>query len=45
MQLYRKRGWQPLIQDFYFPGGIAPMVVMGLDLVKFNADVGTRLRS
>ncbi len=32
MQLYRKRGWVPLLQDFYFPGRIKPMVIMGLDL-------------
>jgi hypothetical protein len=32
MHLYRKRGWVPLLQDFYFPGRTRPMVIMGLDL-------------
>jgi len=32
MHLYRKRGWVPLLEDFYFPGSTKPMVIMGLDL-------------
>ena len=30
--LYNKRGWVPLLEDFYFPGRRTPMVIMGLDL-------------
>jgi ribosomal protein S18 acetylase RimI-like enzyme len=32
MHLYRKRGWVPLVQDFYFSGSNIPMMIMGLDL-------------
>jgi ribosomal protein S18 acetylase RimI-like enzyme len=38
MQLYRKRGWHLLLQDFFFTGGTTPMVVMGIDLSKSNVD-------
>jgi ribosomal protein S18 acetylase RimI-like enzyme len=30
--LYNKRGWVPLLEDFYFPGRRTPMIIMGLDL-------------
>lgn len=30
--LYNKRGWVPLLEDFYFPGRRTPMVIMGMDL-------------
>jgi ribosomal protein S18 acetylase RimI-like enzyme len=32
MHLYRKRGWVPLLEDFYFPNSTKPMMIMGLDL-------------
>ena len=32
LQLYRKRGWAPLLENFQFPGGRAPFLLMGLDL-------------
>lgn len=32
MQLYRKRGWLPLLPHFYFPGGDKPMSIMGRQL-------------
>lgn len=32
MQLYRKRGWLPLLPHYYFPGGEKPMVIMGKQL-------------
>ncbi len=32
LALYRKRGWQTLRPDFYFPGGPAPWLILGLDL-------------
>lgn len=40
LHLYRKRGWISLIQDFFFPSGNDPWLVMGLDLShrKFLAE-------
>lgn len=32
--LYRKRGWVMLHDNFYFPGGTLPFVIMGLDLAQ-----------
>jgi ribosomal protein S18 acetylase RimI-like enzyme len=32
LQLYRKRGWLPLLEHFYFPGNPPPYLIMGLDL-------------
>ncbi|MDR3577515.1 MAG: GNAT family N-acetyltransferase [Anaerolineaceae bacterium] len=34
--LYRKRGWVPLLHDFYFPGSKNPYLIMGFDLRKSN---------
>ncbi len=34
MQLYRKRGWVPLLRDFFFPGSSYLMTIMRLDLSK-----------
>ena len=31
-QLYRRRGWVPLLERFYFPGGAVPIVILGLEL-------------
>jgi len=31
-QLYRRRGWVPLLEHFYFPGGAIPLVILGLAL-------------
>ena len=31
-QLYRRRGWVPLLEHFYYPGGAVPMAILGLDL-------------
>ena len=36
LQLYRKRGWVPLLQDFYFPGSKNPYLIMGYDLRRGN---------
>jgi GNAT superfamily N-acetyltransferase len=33
---YRKRGWQPLLHDFFFPGSKNPYLIMGLDLRRRN---------
>ena len=32
LALYKKRGWQTLLRDFYFPGGTSPNLVMGIKL-------------
>ena len=32
LALYRKRGWQTLLRDFYFLGGTSPTLVMGVKL-------------
>ena len=32
LTLYRRRGWQTLLRDFYFPGGSSPNLVMGIKL-------------
>ena len=34
LRLYRKRGWVPLLKDFYFPGSKNPYLIMGFDLRK-----------
>jgi GNAT superfamily N-acetyltransferase len=31
-QLYRRRGWVPLLEDFYYPGSTVPMAILGLKL-------------
>jgi ribosomal protein S18 acetylase RimI-like enzyme len=31
-QLYRRRGWVPLLEHFYYPGGTVPMAILGLKL-------------
>ncbi len=31
LQLYRRRGWQELLKEYYFPGGSQPFLIMGLD--------------
>ncbi len=30
--LYRRRGWVPVLENFVFPGGTEPYVILGLDL-------------
>jgi ribosomal protein S18 acetylase RimI-like enzyme len=32
MRLYRRKGWQVLLTDFFFPGGTRPFVILGLRL-------------
>jgi GNAT superfamily N-acetyltransferase len=32
LRLYRQRGWVALLDDFIFPGGSQPYLIMGLDL-------------
>lgn len=32
LQLYRKRGWIPLLQNFFFPNNNHPFLIMGLNL-------------
>jgi len=34
LHLYRKRGWETLLQNFFFPSGNDPWLVMGLDLSR-----------
>ncbi|HEX2981868.1 MAG TPA: GNAT family N-acetyltransferase [Anaerolineaceae bacterium] len=36
LRLYQKRGWQTLLEDFYFPGVAEPYRVMGLRLNGAN---------
>lgn len=36
-RLYRKRGWQPLLEDFTFPGGRVPYMIMGRNLGKIHS--------
>ncbi|HEX6609069.1 MAG TPA: GNAT family N-acetyltransferase, partial [Chloroflexia bacterium] len=31
-QLYRRRGWVPLLEHFYYPDGSVPMAILGLKL-------------
>lgn len=32
LQLYRRRGWQAVLHNFYFPGGSRPYLIMGKKL-------------
>jgi hypothetical protein len=32
MRLYRRKGWQVLVSDFYFPGSTRPSAILGLNL-------------
>jgi GNAT superfamily N-acetyltransferase len=34
LQLYRRRGWVTVLEDFFFPGVATPFLIMGLDLAK-----------
>ncbi len=34
LQLYRRRGWVPLLENFIFPGGARTYMIMGKDLLK-----------
>lgn len=34
LRLYRKKGWEALLRDFFFPSGNEPWLVMGLDLSR-----------
>jgi ribosomal protein S18 acetylase RimI-like enzyme len=34
LQLYRRRGWVPLLENFHFPGVIEPYMIMGLELTS-----------
>jgi GNAT superfamily N-acetyltransferase len=36
LQLYRKRGWRILLDNFYFPSVAKPYLIMGLDLLEFK---------
>ena len=42
LHLYRKRGWVTLLEDFTFPGGTRPFLIMGLDLASRQAKVRGR---
>ncbi len=37
LALYEKRGWQPLLYNFRFPGSTVPTRVMGLELVTLKS--------
>lgn len=37
LHLYRNRGWVTLLEDFTFPGGARPFLIMGLDLTARRA--------
>lgn len=32
MRLYQRRGWQPLLTDYRFPGSVRPYTIMGREL-------------
>ncbi len=34
--LYNRRGWQPLIEPFHFPGVKRPYAILGLDVKRFQ---------
>jgi GNAT superfamily N-acetyltransferase len=36
LHLYRNRGWVTLLEDFTFPGGTRPFLIMGLDLESWG---------
>lgn len=41
LRLYRRKGWQVVVPEFYFPGNAAPYVILGLDLASRAARTGT----
>jgi ribosomal protein S18 acetylase RimI-like enzyme len=41
LRLYRRRGWVPVLENFVFPGGAEPYVILGLDLSGRSSGAGT----
>ncbi len=41
LRLYRRRGWVPVLENFVFPGGAEPYVILGLDLGGRSSGAGT----